>query len=98
MQKCAYIATSSNAQIWQIREAAENFQHSCTVCEHITAELVPSSLYSLYTVGRVKDEKSQLGITAICFFGTILYGETEFTALLMIGIDWGVQKIGWKYG
>jgi hypothetical protein len=34
-------------------------------------------------LGRVKDEKSQLGITAICFYGTILYGETEFTALLM---------------
>jgi hypothetical protein len=37
----------------------------------------------LWTIGRVKDEKSQLGITAICFFGTILYGETEFTSLLM---------------
>ena len=35
------------------------------------------------TFGRVKNEKSQLGITAICFFGTILHGETEFTALLM---------------
>ena len=41
-------------------------------------------LYSLmYSVGRVKNEKIQLGITAICFFGTILYGETEFTALSM---------------
>ena len=50
------------------------------------------------TIGRVKDEKSQLGITAICFFGTILYGETEFTALLRFWVDWGVQKIGWKYG
>ena len=37
----------------------------------------------VYRLGRVKDEKSQLGITAICFFGTILYGETEFIALLM---------------
>ena len=35
------------------------------------------------TVGRVKDDKSQLGITSICFFGTIVYGETEFIALLM---------------
>jgi hypothetical protein len=32
---------------------------------------------------RVKNEKSQLGITAITFFGTILYGETELTAFLM---------------
>ena len=39
--------------------------------------------YYSWTLGRVKDEKSQLGITAICFFGTILHGETEFTALLM---------------
>jgi hypothetical protein len=37
----------------------------------------------IWALGRVKDEKSQLGITAICFFGTILHGETEFTALLM---------------
>ena len=51
-----------------------------------------------WILGRVKDEKSQLGITAICFFGTILCGETEFTALLMLWIDWGIQKIGWKYG
>jgi hypothetical protein len=49
------------------------------------------------TQGWVKDEKSQLGITAICFCGTILYGEPEFTALLMFWIDRGVQKIGWKY-
>ena len=35
------------------------------------------------TLGRVKDEKSRLGIIALCFFGTILYGETEFIALLM---------------
>jgi hypothetical protein len=49
-------------------------------------------------VGRVKDEQSQLGITAICFFGTIFYGETEFTAILIFWIDWGVQKMGWKYG
>ena len=41
------------------------------------------AFYRLCTIGRVKDEKSQLGITAICFFGTILYGETEFTALSM---------------
>jgi hypothetical protein len=34
-------------------------------------------------LGQVKDEKSQLGITAICFFDIIFYGETEFTALLM---------------
>jgi hypothetical protein len=54
--------------------------------------------WPLANLGRVKNEKSQLGITAICFFGTILYGETEFTALLMFWIDWGVQKIGWKYG
>ena len=33
--------------------------------------------------GRVKNEKRQLGITAIGFFSTILYGETEFTVLLM---------------
>ena len=39
------------------------------------------------TLGRVKDEENQLGITAICFFGTILYGETEFTALLIFRID-----------
>ena len=43
-----------------------------------------SSILSLTaTIGRVNDEKSQLGITAICFFGTILDGETEFTAHLM---------------
>ena len=42
--------------------------------------LIPCDFWPL---GRVKDEKSQLGITAICFFGTILHGETEFTALLM---------------
>jgi hypothetical protein len=28
-------------------------------------------------------KKCQLGVTAISFFGTILYGETEFTAFLM---------------
>ena len=49
----------------------------------------PHSPHQAYsgTLGRVKDEKSQLGITAICFFDTILYGESEFTALLMFSID-----------
>jgi hypothetical protein len=37
----------------------------------------------MWPLGRVKDGKSQLGITALCFFCTFLYGETEFTALLM---------------
>jgi hypothetical protein len=61
-------------------------------------EGVESLLIKRWGVGRVKDEQSQLGITAICFFGTILYGETEFTAILIFWIDWGIQKIGWKYG
>jgi hypothetical protein len=34
-----------------------------------------------WTLGRVKDEQSQLGITAICFVGTILHGETEFPSI-----------------
>ena len=43
----------------------------------------PATVTFLTNLGRVKNEKIQLGITAICFFGTILYGETEFTALSM---------------
>ena len=41
-------------------------------------------MIAAYALGRVKHEKSQLGITATCFFGTILYGETEFTVLLKL--------------
>jgi hypothetical protein len=49
----------------------------------IRPRIVYTQTWGMSTLGRVKDEKSQLGITAICFFGTILHGETEFTALLM---------------
>ena len=79
-------------------DQAEQYQDFSMVLQYKTKELfildqIPflgqpfifrGDLALTYPIGRVKNEKRQLGITAIGFFSTILYGETEFTVLLMI--------------
>jgi hypothetical protein len=58
-------------------------QHQVAQADEDDHHHAPVHRKPLYLKHGFKVEKSQLGITAICFFGTILYVETEFTALLM---------------
>jgi hypothetical protein len=73
-----------HVDLWHAQTTKMTTNKTKTIQDYLGGSSVQKSTC---TLGRVKDEKSKLGITAICFFGTILDGETEFTALLMFRLD-----------